>query len=56
VAPHANGGVYVNMLADDEEARVRAAYGRHFDRLVALKKKWDPDNLLRRNHNIDPTG
>jgi hypothetical protein len=24
--------------------------------LVALKKKWDPDNLLRRNHNIDPTG
>jgi FAD/FMN-containing dehydrogenase len=56
VAPHANGGVYVNMLADDENSRVRAAYRDHYDRLVALKKKWDPENLLRHNHNIDPSG
>ena len=50
--PFAEGGVYVNMLAEDEEDRIRAAYGGNFPRLAALKKKWDPDNMFRRNHNI----
>jgi FAD/FMN-containing dehydrogenase len=54
MSPWATGGYYVNMLGHDEEDRVRAAYGDNYDRLKALKKKWDPNNLFRRNHNIAP--
>ena len=54
LAPLADGGVYVNMLGEDETDRVRAAYGANFDRLMEIKRKWDPDNILRRNHNIPP--
>ena len=54
--PFAEGGVYVNMLAEDEVGRVPRAYGTNFARLAALKKKWDPDNLFRMNHNIPPAG
>ena len=53
-APFATGGVYVNFLTDDEPERVRAAYGPGYDRLVAAKKKYDPDNLFRMNQNIRP--
>lgn len=49
------GGVYVNNLGDDEpEGRVRAAYGPNYDRLVAMKNKYDPTNLFRLNQNIKP--
>ncbi|MGH7480769.1 MAG: BBE domain-containing protein, partial [Longimicrobiales bacterium] len=54
LAPHANGGVYVNLLARDEGARAPNAYGTNFDRLARLKARWDPDNLFRNNHNIPP--
>jgi FAD/FMN-containing dehydrogenase len=49
--------VYVNFLSGDEEGedRVRAAYGpEKYDRLKALKRKWDPDNFFRINQNISP--
>lgn len=49
-------GVYVNMLAEDEENRVREAYRDNYPRLVALKNRWDPDNVFRMNHNIRPAG
>jgi FAD/FMN-containing dehydrogenase len=55
LAPLATGGVYVNMLGEDETDRVRAAYGNNYDRLMEIKAKWDPDNLFRSNHNIPPT-
>jgi hypothetical protein len=46
---------YVNFLADEGETRVRAAYpGTTWDRLRALKLRYDPDNLFRRNQNIPP--
>jgi FAD/FMN-containing dehydrogenase len=55
--PYATGGVYVNFLADEGRARVRAAYGEErYGRLVALKRAYDPDNVLRLNQNIDPAG
>lgn len=54
LAPFAEGGVYVNMLAEDEEDRIRAAYGDNYPRLRQIKKKWDPDNVFRMNHNIRP--
>jgi hypothetical protein len=52
-----DGGAYVNFLADEGEARVRAAYpGRTWDRLRAIKRRYDPDNLFRLNQNIPPAG
>lgn len=53
--PFIPGGVYVNELgADDGEDRVRAAYGSNYDRLAALKKKYDTANFFRLNQNIAP--
>ena len=55
---HASGGTYVNYLGDDATPdRVRAAYGEErYERLVAVKKTYDPDNLFRLNQNINPGG
>ena len=54
LSPHTKG-FYVNTLAlDDPNQRVRASYGDNYERLVALKRKYDPTNLFRRNANIDP--
>lgn len=47
-------GVYVNFLGQEGEERVRAAYGSQYDRLVALKTRYDPTNLFRLNQNIRP--
>jgi hypothetical protein len=47
--------VYVNFLMDEGEERIRQAYGpRKYDRLKALKARWDPANLFRLNQNIPP--
>jgi FAD/FMN-containing dehydrogenase len=55
--PHSDDSVYVNYLGDEGADRVRAAYGgEHWSRLVALKRKYDPDNVFRNNQNIDPRG
>lgn len=53
MAPHAVGQ-YVNFLSDEGPAGVRAAYGHRWRRLVALKRRVDPQNLFRYNYNIDP--
>lgn len=50
-------GAYVNFLGDEGPARVRAAYpGSTWERLVAIKRRYDPTNLFRLNQNIPPTG
>ena len=54
MTPFASGGVYVNLLGEDEGARVRAAYGPNYDRLARIKAEWDPDNVFRQNHNVVP--
>jgi FAD/FMN-containing dehydrogenase len=46
--------VYVNSLDEDEGHRVREAYGGNYDRLAALKAKFDPTNFFRCNQNISP--
>ena len=53
-----SGGGYVNyMQADEPIERVRAAFGAEpFERLQALKRRYDPDNVLHRNQNIPPSG
>jgi FAD/FMN-containing dehydrogenase len=54
--PHATESVYVNYLGEEGEDRVRAAYGdAHYARLAELKRKYDPENILRSNQNIQPT-
>jgi FAD/FMN-containing dehydrogenase len=48
-------GVYVNFLGDEGADRVRQSYGpAKYDRLQALKRKYDPDNFFRINQNISP--
>jgi hypothetical protein len=47
-------GVYANQLGETSEELVKAAYGPNYARLVEIKKKYDPTNLLRLNQNIKP--
>jgi FAD/FMN-containing dehydrogenase len=50
-----DGGAYVGFLADEGEERVRAAYpGGTWDRLVEVKRRYDPENVFRGNQNIPP--
>ena len=53
--PHSAGGAYVNFLMHDEgPERVKATYRGNYDRLVEVKRRYDPDNLFRVNQNIAP--
>jgi FAD/FMN-containing dehydrogenase len=48
-------GGYVGFMGDEDEDTIRAAYpGETWERLRAVKRRWDPDNLFRLNHNIPP--
>jgi hypothetical protein len=47
-------GVYINQLGDTSDQLVRLAYGPNYARLVEIKKKYDPNNVLRLNQNIKP--
>jgi FAD/FMN-containing dehydrogenase len=53
--PYSAGGVYLNFISDEGESRVKASYGDNYERLVAAKNKYDPNNLFRVNQNIRPT-
>ena len=56
VRPFSTGRTYINFqTADEDEQRVRETYGANFDRLVEIKRKYDPGNLFRVNRNITPT-
>jgi FAD/FMN-containing dehydrogenase len=46
---------YVNYFSADDDDRIRQAYGPNYDRLVELKRRYDPDNLFRLNQNINPS-
>ena len=53
-APFASAGAYVNFMTGEEGDRVAAAYGANYDRLVQIKKRYDPDNIFHLNQNIKP--
>ena len=53
-APQSMEAGYINFMADDDQDRIKANYGPNYDRLVEVKRTYDPDNLFRRNQNIRP--
>jgi FAD/FMN-containing dehydrogenase len=55
MSKYARPGILLNFVADEGEERVRSTYGEHYDRLVALKDRYDPNNLFRLNQNIPPS-
>jgi hypothetical protein len=52
--PYSAGGAYVNFMMDEGQERVRATYRQNYDRLAAIKKTYDPDNVFHVNQNIVP--
>lgn len=54
VHPYSAGGAYVNMMMDEGQDRVRAAYRQNYERLAQIKRKYDPHNLFHVNQNIKP--
>jgi FAD/FMN-containing dehydrogenase len=53
-APLSEEGGYINFMAGDDQQRIRANYGGNYDRLVEVKKTYDPGNLFHVNQNIKP--
>ncbi|HET7478257.1 MAG TPA: FAD-binding oxidoreductase [Rubrobacteraceae bacterium] len=54
IHPHSAGGAYVNMMMDEGQERVKAAYRDNYERLAQIKRRYDPTNLFRMNQNIKP--
>ena len=53
--PWATGGVYLNYIGDEGEARIANSFGAEkMARLRSIKAKWDPSNIFRHNQNIRP--
>ncbi len=52
VHPYSMGGAYVNMMMDEGQERVQAAYRDNYERLRQIKAKYDPSNVFSVNQNI----
>jgi hypothetical protein len=53
-APLSESGGYINFMAGDDQSRIKDNYGVNYERLVQVKRTWDPDNLFHLNQNIAP--
>jgi FAD/FMN-containing dehydrogenase len=53
-APYASAGAYVNFMTAEEGDRVAAAYGSNYERLLEIKRRYDPENVFHLNQNIKP--
>jgi hypothetical protein len=51
---YSSAGTYIDYLSSDTVADVRASYGDNYNKLAALKHKYDPDNFFHLNRNIRP--
>ncbi len=54
IAPHSEAGGYVNFMFTDDDDRIPANYGANYQRLVEVKRKYDPENVFHVNQNIKP--
>jgi len=54
IAPSAQGGGYINFASADDQPKVAANYGANYDRLLEVKRQYDPGNLFHLNQNIKP--
>jgi FAD/FMN-containing dehydrogenase len=54
LAPHSEAGGYVNFMSGDDRDRIKASYRGNYERLVEIKRAYDPGNLFRVNQNIEP--
>ncbi|MEQ4208203.1 FAD-binding oxidoreductase [Actinopolymorpha sp. B17G11] len=54
IAPHSEEAGYINFMSGDDQARTEDNYSANYERLVAIKKKYDPANLFHLNQNIRP--
>ena len=55
LGPHLESRRWLNYLGDDQgDDAIRAAYGPNYERLREVKRRYDPDNVFRLNHNIAP--
>ena len=54
LSEHFRGGRWLNYLGDDQDDAISAAYGPNYDRLVEVKRRYDPENVFHLNHNIVP--
>ncbi len=54
--PFSSGGYVLNFLGDEPQDTIKATFGPNYDRLMAVKKKYDPTNFFRLNQNINPAG
>ena len=54
LSEHFSGGRWLNYLGDDQDDAITSAYGPNYDRLVEVKRRFDPDNVFHLNHNIVP--
>ena len=55
IHPHLADRRWMNYLGDDDaDDEIRSAYGPNFERLAEVKRRYDPDNVFRSNHNIEP--
>ncbi len=54
IAPHSEPGGYINFMSEDDQDRAPDNYGANYQRMVAVKRAYDPDNLFHHNQNIVP--
>jgi FAD/FMN-containing dehydrogenase len=54
LAPYSEPGGYINFMQDDDFGRIRDNYRQNYERLVQVKRRYDPTNLFHINQNIAP--
>ena len=54
IAPYSEPGGYINFMQDDDQGKIEDNYRQNYDRLVQVKRAYDPGNLFHMNQNIAP--